>query len=347
MFCCLDWGNDPSSYPGRRGGGGFVRTGGNALARPQNFSPQSTSTSEVVGVSVPPGKSGGEQIIVCSPSGKQVGAIIPLGLKPGDTFMVEIPKDEISTPSSSALVPIQDYASAPNQEYNIDMPIASEVKSISPVPIPVPVAPFQESRQDTTPAVGNQKLVLVKVPPGVSPGSAIHVQVPGENRLIAAQVPPGVTEFHVAYEPQPQPPQYQQPVTVMGQPVSSQQNGYNRNQMKTQQNRYNRNNYGHANNYSSNSFDSLNNNYPNNNNYYANNQNNNANNNNNNNNNRFGGNYQSNFGGRNSNRGNGMGWLAPVLGGAALMGTAGYMVSHHHHGDNGDSAAEDFGGGDY
>ena len=43
------------------------------------------------------------------------------------------------------------------------------------------------------------KMILVKVPPEVSPGSKIHVKVPGEDKTIEATVPYGVKEFHVSY----------------------------------------------------------------------------------------------------------------------------------------------------
>jgi len=49
-----------------------------------------------------------------------------------------------------------------------------------------------------------QKLILVQVPPGAVPGTAMHVEVPDEpGRILAAQVPPNVREFQVAYFPRP------------------------------------------------------------------------------------------------------------------------------------------------
>jgi hypothetical protein len=48
-----------------------------------------------------------------------------------------------------------------------------------------------------------QKLLLVHVPQGMPAGSAMQVEVPGENRTITAQVPAGVPSFHVAYTPRP------------------------------------------------------------------------------------------------------------------------------------------------
>ena len=59
----------------------------------------------------------------------------------------------------------------------------------------------EESSQ--TSSAPRQKLLLVDVPPGIRPGSTIHVEIPGEFRTLAALVPPNVTSFHVAYTPQP------------------------------------------------------------------------------------------------------------------------------------------------
>jgi hypothetical protein len=47
-----------------------------------------------------------------------------------------------------------------------------------------------------------EKLLLVRVPPGVLPGSTLHVNIPDEpGRVIAATVPPNVSEFYVSYQP--------------------------------------------------------------------------------------------------------------------------------------------------
>lgn len=51
-------------------------------------------------------------------------------------------------------------------------------------------------------ALPTQKLLLVQVPPGIPPGTTIHVEIPGEFRTLAAKVPPNVKSFHVAYTPQ-------------------------------------------------------------------------------------------------------------------------------------------------
>jgi len=47
-----------------------------------------------------------------------------------------------------------------------------------------------------------QKLLLVTVPPGMSPGNSIHVFIPDEpGRIISATVPPNVSEFYLEYIP--------------------------------------------------------------------------------------------------------------------------------------------------
>jgi hypothetical protein len=48
-----------------------------------------------------------------------------------------------------------------------------------------------------------QKLLLVQVPFGMSPGTLLQVEIPGESRTVTAQIPPGVDSFYVAYTPQP------------------------------------------------------------------------------------------------------------------------------------------------
>lgn len=50
MFCCLDWGNGGSSYPGQRNNG-YYPTGGNALSRNPNYNQQMQppSDGEMVG----------------------------------------------------------------------------------------------------------------------------------------------------------------------------------------------------------------------------------------------------------------------------------------------------------
>lgn len=62
----------------------------------------------------------------------------------------------------------------------------------------------------------NQKLLLVEVPPGMTTGQTMHVEVPGENRTLSVQVPANVETFHVSYTPRLQPAQN----TTFAQPES-------------------------------------------------------------------------------------------------------------------------------
>ena len=66
---------------------------------------------------------------------------------------------------------------------------------------PIEIAPEEEEEEDF-PA---QKVLLVRVPPGVQPGCTIYVEIPGENRTVAAMVPEGVSSFHVCYTPRHMP----------------------------------------------------------------------------------------------------------------------------------------------
>lgn len=53
-----------------------------------------------------------------------------------------------------------------------------------------------------------QKLLHVRVPPGATPGTTLHVRTPeNDGRVVAVTVPPGgVSEFQVAYDPSSPPP---------------------------------------------------------------------------------------------------------------------------------------------
>lgn len=66
-------------------------------------------------------------------------------------------------------------------------------------------APFPVSEIDDEEEVEGQKVLLVRVPKGMLPGSTVHVEIPGENRTVAATVPEGVNSFHIFYTPRPLP----------------------------------------------------------------------------------------------------------------------------------------------
>lgn len=332
MFCCLDYGNNNADFPGNRRG--YTRTGGNAL--------QATAAkdfpmiaNETVSVTVPPNKYGGDQILVSAPSGKCISAIIPQGMVCGDEFQVDIPNDPFNTDERN-----QAHFPPQTQQHS---------QAVTPIEMPPPTAPLMEGHFSKTPIASavletrqdnsafansfrpvppppqgvdpNKKLVLVKVPPGCAPGSTIHVQIPGENRMVAAEVPPNVDEFHVSYEPKPQRTQQNQIPKVTGQSVpttwhnNNMHNTYNHSQNNSvfhqpQQNSGNglytdtRRNEQRYQTRSQNSYHS---------------------------------NQHSNYHHTKENQSDGgMGILAPLLGGAAMMAGAGYMIGHHDNGGGGD-----------
>ena len=167
-------------------------------------------------VTVPSGAAPGQTIRVDAPDGsRSVNAVVPAGMTVGQTFTVEFPPpaatEEQSLPDDSM----------PGFAHALDTKL--------PLPIPPPKV---ESRQEPdgfadtinnllgshpnynyqqpAPAVTSapttvnpEKVLLVKVPSGVTAGQTLFVEVPGENRTLAATVPPGVSSFHVSYIPRP------------------------------------------------------------------------------------------------------------------------------------------------
>lgn len=145
---------------------------------------------------------------------------VPVGVQPGSTIYVEIPGENRTvaamvpegvqsfqvcyTPRPMPLLaPPEKRLRAPRPEQKLQLPL-SQVQQRS-------YQPFSETRNvpTTTAAIpttsspsGQQKLLLVRVPPGTRAGTTIHVSVPDEpGRILAAVVPAGdVREFHVSYE---------------------------------------------------------------------------------------------------------------------------------------------------
>jgi len=197
MLCCLDSFSDPkesynrqtgdgvSDFPGKRR---FVKTGGNALAQAPPNQTIHNGGGQLISVTVPDGVSPGQTIKVSSPDGKIVSAVVPSGVIPGSSFMVEFPGQSTPAPNSHGPTPSAVSISSPATEPGVQI--------LTP---PAATAPLQVSDQYSPQTT--DKIVMVHVPPGVAPGSTLHVQVPGENRTIEAVVPPGVTQFHVKCPP--------------------------------------------------------------------------------------------------------------------------------------------------
>jgi len=211
MLCCFDsFGGGShagqqsagvSTYPGARRND-LVPTGGNALsAAPPASQKQGSvggSNKEMIKVTVPPGVSAGQPLHVNAPDGRTIQAVVPQGFGPGSSFLVEMPPRTMGAPSTHSTVPpinyggVQPMAPPPatkpaGQPYAQAYPVGSPTTA-KPAAPPVALGP------------GGQAVMRVQVPPGVAPGTTLHVRVPGEDRTIAAVVPPGVSEFQVAYD---------------------------------------------------------------------------------------------------------------------------------------------------
>jgi hypothetical protein len=90
---------------------------------------------------------------------------------------------------------------------------------------PPPPPPQQQEPQRKTRSNNNARLLRVTVPPNATVGSTIHIEIPGEKgRYIAAQIPPNCREFHVQYQPNPEPtkPPPEAPITQPPEPSNTQ-----------------------------------------------------------------------------------------------------------------------------
>lgn len=213
--------------------------------------------------------------------------------------MVDIPMDPYN--ENNPETPPKDFSphslntfNTSEVEYNHKAPpINAGVVTAIPEDFSRPNPPPSAPSPITTNA--SQKLMLVQIPPGVSPGTLINVQVPNENRLIPVQVPPGnVREFHVPYDCQDS----SSNIVVSGQPVQQFQGTF----------KHSDNNI-HS---SSKQFPPIYGNQLRNNSQARQNR------------------YYSTPQSQRSENNGGLGFFAPVLAGAAMLGTAGYMVHQHN-----------------
>jgi hypothetical protein len=155
-----------------------VETESNAGANNRDFSNISTvSNQKLLLVHVPPNLPAGATMQVEIPGeNRTLAAIVPPG---AESFHIAY------TPrSSNAILPPM----APGPSPSMQAP-----------------SPFFSSNTKRSPSPKGHKLLLVRVPPGTTAGTTLHVSVPDEpGRILAAQVPPGnVQEFHVSYEARP------------------------------------------------------------------------------------------------------------------------------------------------
>eukprot|EP00544_Gedaniella_sp_CCMP2646_P011084 CAMPEP_0202486532 /NCGR_PEP_ID=MMETSP1361-20130828/5083_1 /ASSEMBLY_ACC=CAM_ASM_000849 /TAXON_ID=210615 /ORGANISM="Staurosira complex sp., Strain CCMP2646" /LENGTH=417 /DNA_ID=CAMNT_0049115711 /DNA_START=34 /DNA_END=1287 /DNA_ORIENTATION=+ len=260
MLCCLGtpWSNsndlyeqETGDFPGNRR---FQKTAGNALVAADSFNHQQQQqqhqttglrdnnderSGDVVCVTIPPGVSPGQALLVTAPdgSGRTIMVTVPQGLSEGSTFMAEFPPSASSPPSSPSVTSGQHaQVEAAPIDYSQVTPLAPPPLSLSPaIPpptleqepfaqaVPVGVGPHETTispiptsnrQQNAThlprpasPMASSfgQPMLRVQVPPGTPAGSTLYVSIPGENRTtVPAVVPPNVSYFHVPYEPQQQ-----------------------------------------------------------------------------------------------------------------------------------------------
>ena len=122
---------------------------------------------------------------------------VPRGVMAGSTIYVEIP-GENRTVATTVPEGVKSFhiCYTPRPLPKLVPPVTRRQMQVAP-------RPEHKIRQShPTHSSGQQKLLLVRVPPGTRAGTTIHVSVPDEpGRILAAIVPAGgVQEFHVSYE---------------------------------------------------------------------------------------------------------------------------------------------------
>jgi hypothetical protein len=115
---------------------------------------------------------------------------------PPKTQLKELTNDDTSRQSPQEAAPADpqnDASDSTMKETTSDsISKSKEPSAVSPPRLPEPNNRIQEN---------HQQLILVHVPPGLSAGKTMHVEVPGENRTLSVQIPPNVDTFHVSYTP--------------------------------------------------------------------------------------------------------------------------------------------------
>ena len=142
---------------------------------------------------------------------------VPAGVQSGSTIYVEIPGENRTVAATvpegvqsfhvcytprpmPLLAPPEKRLQAPRPEEKFRLPTSQVEQRSFPGARNVPTT--TAAIPTTCSPSGQQKLLLVRVPPGTKAGTTIHVSVPDEpGRILAAVVPAGdVREFHVSYE---------------------------------------------------------------------------------------------------------------------------------------------------
>jgi hypothetical protein len=217
----------------------LIRTGGNAL---QAVSRQTLEHNGLMAVSVPESLVPGDNLLVRAPDGSDrvISVVLPDGARPGHTFLVKIPAEEaapivaMGIPVQADLLGIDTASQQQNQNYgrtdgggvqvvvghdieSTDLRLAEESSPLEHVhdvshqqpSSELELAPGRDTMQyrrntNSAPESTDPNVILIKVPPGATPGTKFRVRVP-DGRTVDATVPPGnVQEFYLRLPPRRQ-----------------------------------------------------------------------------------------------------------------------------------------------
>ena len=181
-----------------RGEGG----GGSAAAAPIPPAGTPVEPTHTVNITVPSGVGAGQQLNVRMDDGREIRVIVPEGVSEGSTLQVQVPGQAAPTPPVEHPAPVPDAAAAVvaaagdgppgDRPPEDDAAPADDGAGAGPPPaatggymnITVPVG--AAAGQELNVRMGDGREIRVIVPEGVSEGSTLQVQVPGQ----AAPTPP-------------------------------------------------------------------------------------------------------------------------------------------------------------
>jgi hypothetical protein len=187
----------------------LVKTGGNAL---QAVDQRALESEHVFSVIIPEGVLPGQTIFVVVPdgSGRFVSVVVPDGCFPGHNLLVKAPPPVVATG-----VPVDESQILVVQgEEPSDLLLAEEGQGVSEqqtAQTDEETREIEMMNQTAQQAAGTQQRsanaqstpsqqhdrFLIRVPPGVAPGSKIRVRL-SDGRMIDVAVPPGeVSQFFV------------------------------------------------------------------------------------------------------------------------------------------------------
>jgi hypothetical protein len=195
----------------------LIQTGGNAL---MEYDPN--TMSDYITVVVPPDGRPGQMLQVSDESGRVAKAIVPLHCKPGSTFLMQFPSQNLANNADTNQT--QTHELALKEEYqgsddnnnnnNINNVSSSELQAVHPlkqrlltgdalgdINISASSSTIASSNYSNSVGKETEMKMLITVPPGVDGGTTIYAKIPGDdNRYLPVKVPRGgVSQFYVGY----------------------------------------------------------------------------------------------------------------------------------------------------